>query len=484
MRTNKNIRVSKNNKNQKIRIGLAISAVILVSLFVILMQRMEGTKPEVKLDLSSPAIGLSHELSGSVIDNNSGIRKLSISLHKDKKKSILLEKNYERSLFWGKSEAYHAPFRVTIAPEKLGLSDGEAQLRIVVRDYSWRGWLSGNRTYIEKGVTIDTRPPMIEILTDAHNVSRGGSGLVIYRLSESCPHNGVKIGDNFFPGHASPGYPADVRLVFFALAHDQKPSSGIFVQASDPAGNVSKRGFRHYIKKKKFRHDVINISDGFLNSKMPEFSMMVAGSENLSPVDTFLKVNQDVRRQNSTEIIRVTGKTESKKLWEGRFLRLPKSAPKAQFAERRTYRYKGRDIDKQVHMGVDLASIRQSPVPAANSGKVAFTGSLGIYGNTVIIDHGLGVFSLYAHLSSISRQEGQAVTRGDIVGRTGSSGMAGGDHLHFSMLVHNTFVNPIEWWDDTWIKNNISGKLEKEYRKKYDLSSVGSPQKKWSQSAE
>lgn len=190
--------------------------------------------------------------------------------------------------------------------------------------------------------------------------------------------------------------------------------------------------------------------------------MMVPDSEGLSAVDTFLKVNRDVRRENYEQIIRVTGSPANKKLWEGRFLRLPKSAPRAQFAERRTYRYKGKDIDKQVHMGIDLASIRQSPVPAANSGKIVFAGSLGIYGNTTIIDHGLGLFSLYAHLSSFARDQGEAVTQGDIIGRTGSSGMAGGDHLHFSMLVHNTFVNPIEWWDAEWIKNNISGKLELE----------------------
>jgi murein DD-endopeptidase MepM/ murein hydrolase activator NlpD len=193
--------------------------------------------------------------------------------------------------------------------------------------------------------------------------------------------------------------------------------------------------------------------------------MMVPGSAGLSSIDTFLKVNRDVRRQNSADIIRVTGKTENRKLWEGRFLRLAKAATRAQFAERRTYKYKGRNIDKQVHMGIDLASLKHSPVPAANSGRIAFVGSMGIYGNTVIIDHGLGLFSLYAHLSSISSNEGQTVRRGDIIGRTGSSGMAGGDHLHFGMLVHNTFVNPVEWWDETWIENNISGKLESELPK-------------------
>ncbi len=452
----------KAKKNLKLWVGLAIVAAILLPLLVMLGQRLEGSKPNVQLAPSTLAVGVSHELSGTVSDDNSGIRKIWIGLYKDGKEAVLFEKVYAGSVLWGQSETRQADFKVTISPEKLGLTDGDALLRIVARDYSWRGWFNGNRTYIEKSVSIDTRPPQIEILTGAHNVSLGGSGLVIYRLSENCPHNGVKVGDNFFPGHMADGYPDDVRLAFFALAHDQKPGSGIFVQASDSAGNLSKRGFRHYIKKKRYRRDIINISDGFLNSKTPEFSMMVPDSEGLSAVDTFLKVNRDVRRENYEQIIRVTGSPANKKLWEGRFLRLPKSAPRAQFAERRTYRYKGKDIDKQVHMGIDLASIRQSPVPAANSGKIVFAGSLGIYGNTTIIDHGLGLFSLYAHLSSFARDQGEAVTQGDIIGRTGSSGMAGGDHLHFSMLVHNTFVNPIEWWDAEWIKNNISGKLELE----------------------
>jgi murein DD-endopeptidase MepM/ murein hydrolase activator NlpD len=452
----------KGKKNIKLWVGLVIAAVILVPLLVMLSQRMEGTEPSVQLDPSSLAIGVTHELSGTVRDDNSGMRKLWIGLYKDGKESVLYEKLYDGSVFWGRSDSRQATFSVSIAPEKLGLTDGEALLRIVARDYSWRGWLNGNRTYIEKPVTIDTRPPQISILTGAHNISQGGSALVIYRLSENCPHNGVKVGENFFPGHAAEGYPADVRLAFFALRHDQRASSRVFVQASDAAGNLTRRGFRHYIKKKRFQHDVINISDGFLNSKIPEFSMMVTGSDGISPVDTFLKVNGEVRQRNFAEIVRVTGTTANKKLWDGRFSRLPKSAPRAQFAERRTYRYKGKDIDKQVHLGMDLASIRQSPVPAANHGRIVFAGPLGIYGDTIIIDHGLGLFSLYAHLSSMSREEEQEVSKGDIIGRTGSSGMAGGDHLHFSMLVHNTFVNPIEWWDENWIANNISGKLELE----------------------
>ena len=111
-------------------------------------------------------------------------------------------------------------------------------------------------------------------------------------------------------------------------------------------------------------------------------------------------------------------------------------------------------------MGVDLASVAGSPVPAANRGRVVFAGRIGIYGRTVIIDHGMGLFSLYSHLSHISVDEDQMVGTGEAIGNSGMTGLAGGDHLHYGMLVNNTFVNPVEWWDKKWINNNVLSKLE------------------------
>jgi len=111
-------------------------------------------------------------------------------------------------------------------------------------------------------------------------------------------------------------------------------------------------------------------------------------------------------------------------------------------------------------LGIDLASIAHSPIPASNRGKVVFAGDLGIYGKTVIIDHGFGLFSTYSHMSVLNVENGQMVSKKEIIGRTGSTGLAGGDHLHFGMLVHSTFVNPIEWWDEAWIKNNILEKID------------------------
>jgi murein DD-endopeptidase MepM/ murein hydrolase activator NlpD len=147
-------------------------------------------------------------------------------------------------------------------------------------------------------------------------------------------------------------------------------------------------------------------------------------------------------------------------LWQGTFLRMPKAAPLGGFAQLRTYVYQGKEVDRQTHLGFDLASLAHAAVPAANRGKVVFAGDFGIYGQCIMIDHGLGLQTVYGHLSRIGVKPGDSVEKGEIIGDTGATGMAGGDHLHFEMNISGQAVNPIEWWDAHWMKNNITGKLE------------------------
>jgi murein DD-endopeptidase MepM/ murein hydrolase activator NlpD len=138
---------------------------------------------------------------------------------------------------------------------------------------------------------------------------------------------------------------------------------------------------------------------------------------------------------------------------------MPQSQVMAGFAEQRTYLYQGREVDRQTHLGIDLARVRQAPIPAANNGVVVLARFLGIYGDTVVIDHGYGLMTIYGHLSSIAVTEGQKVERGEIVGRTGVTGLAGGDHLHYGVMLAGFPVDPIEWSDGNWIRNRIARKL-------------------------
>ena len=176
-------------------------------------------------------------------------------------------------------------------------------------------------------------------------------------------------------------------------------------------------------------------------------------------IAAFLAINGELRRANAAAIAALAKKTSASKLWNGPFAQLGNSKVEAAFADHRTYVYKGKEVDQQVHLGFDLAVTSRVPIVAANAGTVLNASWLGIYGNCVIVDHGMGVQSLYGHLSSFDVKVGDTVTKGQIVGRSGMTGLAGGDHLHFTMLVNGQMVNPVEWWDPHWIEDRVQRKL-------------------------
>lgn len=453
-------------KDKKKNLKLWLAAIVFFAAILpaawLLIVRLEGEPPSVALDLGSLSIRDAQTFTVSASDDRSGLRKLWVGLLKDGRETVLLDREFPAGNVISGGKIHDASVSIKIEPKKLDITDGKAVLRIMARDYSWRRWLHGNKTYLEKDVTIDTVPPDVDILTRVHNISPGGSGLVIYRVSEPCPKSGVHVGDDFYPGY--PGYfnDANVLMAFFALNHDQGPGVEFYVTAADAAGNSTKAGFPHYVRRKSFKKDVIRISDGFLNWKMSEFDVEIHSDSKTPLIDKFLTVNRDLRESNYTTITKIAETSGNTLYWEGAFLRLPGSEQKAGFADRRDYRYNDRQIDRQFHLGIDLAAVSLAPVPAANTGKVIYAGSIGIYGKTVIIDHGFGLLSMYSHLNSFDVKKDQPVSKGDIIGRTGSTGLAGGDHLHFSMLIHKTFVNPVEWWDAAWIKNNISSKIDAE----------------------
>ena len=434
--------------------------IIVVPAAWFLFVRLEGSKPQIEIDLLSPYLGRSQEISVTVSDANSGLRQLWVALPKDGKEVVLHEEAFPSAGLLKGGTARDAAVKIPVAPADLGFSDGEAMLRMVVRDYSWRDWWKGNKAYAEKSVVIDTRAPNIEVFSTAHNINQGGAGLAVFRTSESCSESGVQVGNRFYPGHSGYFKDPNIYLAFFALGYDQARDTTIHLTAVDLAGNQGKGELNYHIRRKKFRKDRINISDSFLKKILPNFDSEIPRDSSMTPVETFLSINRGLRKANYQKIVDVCRNTDSKLHWDGAFLRLPNSANRARYADHRTYYYEKKEIDQQFHLGIDLASLANSPVPSGNSGNIVFAETLGIYGGTVIIDHGFGLFSMYSHLSFIAVKAGDQVAKGDILGRTGSTGLAGGDHLHFSILIHDTFVNPVEWWDQKWIQNNVLSKIE------------------------
>ena len=440
---------------------LVIALLPLLFLGGVLVKRLEGNAPAVAHDLEAPFVGEPREIVLDITESGRGLQSVQVVLSQDGRETILEEARFEGSMLWGGSDVMSHRLPVTLDARALALEDGDARMRIEVRDYSWRNWWHGNQTVEEVPLVVDTRAPQIEVLSRLHYVNQGGSGAVVYRLSETCPSHGIRVGERFFPGFPAGGPDPKLMTAFFAVAYDQGAETPVLVSGTDFAGNETRMGFHCRIRSKTFRKDVLKISEAFVrNSMIPLLAAQGGGQgEGGDLKAVFLAVNREMRQANYETLTGLGRLSVDEKLWEGAFLRLPKSATRAQFADHRTYRYKGAVIDRQVHLGVDLASIRQSPVPASNSGRVVFADNVGIYGNTVVVDHGLGLFSLYSHLSSIAVASGTRVTKGDVLGNTGITGLAVGDHLHFGMMVHDTFVNPVEWWDPHWIDDNILNKL-------------------------
>jgi len=434
---------------------------ILLPALITLVIRMEGEQPRIEFDLTSKFLGLDKELEIVVEDHKSGLKRFWVAILQDGKETTLLEKHFPATGILKKGTVNSESVRFKIEPKKKDLKDGQAMLRLMAVDYSWKSWGKGNRAYSEKEIIIDTKAPIIRILTRSHNISPGGSNVVAYTLSEPCDSSGVKVADTFYAGYPGLNGHNETWAAFFALNNQQHSGTEIALQATDRAGNQTKTTFPHYIKSKRFKKDTIRISDNFILGKLPEFEETLTGSNLESPLEKFLFINKELRVQNKAVLGKLMQHSDPIMHWKGTFLRLPKSATRSGFGDRRTYRYKGKTIDQQTHLGIDLASLAMSPVPAANSGKVVYAETLGIYGRLVVIDHGYGLFSMYAHLSNVNVHVGQKVTKGDIIGNTGTSGLAGGDHLHYSILMSGTFVDPLEWWDASWIRNNITSKFER-----------------------
>jgi murein DD-endopeptidase MepM/ murein hydrolase activator NlpD len=213
---------------------------------------------------------------------------------------------------------------------------------------------------------------------------------------------------------------------------------------------------------KKFRKSRIEIDDRFLAKVVPAILQNTPDFQVQDPADllgSFLRINRDMRRENNATIAGLASHSSQQILWQGPFEQLVNTAVEAGFADQRTYLHRGNEIDQQVHLGFDLASLSNAPIHAANRGRVVYAGWLGIYGNCVILDHGMRVQSLYAHLSSIAVNVGDSVDMGQELGRSGATGMAGGDHLHFTMLVNGNPVTPIDWWSSKWVEDRIIRKL-------------------------
>ena len=418
----------------------------------------EGDPPTIAIEAPVSHLGTSGTISIAVEDDESGLRQIRVTLSQGTVEKELFSESYPRLGYTGLIGVAEKQAHIDVEPAQQGFVDGPATLTVTGADYSSRGFFRGNTVTVARELIIDTTAPKINILYSDRYVSPGGSGLIVYRVDDGAATSGVIINDVFHPGFPADDGGSDTSVALFALPYDAIDITGAQVVAKDPAGNQSSLPFSTTVKAVSFKEDRITIDDQFLETKIPEFQNHYPEMTG-SLLEQYLFINTDIRNRNNTTISELCANPQTKRLWRGHFSRMPGSS-RAGFADHRTYYYNGQAIDQQVHLGIDIASTRQAEIRAAATGVVVHADYLGIYGNMVLLDHGQGLFSLYSHLSQINVSVGDTAEAGAAIGRTGTSGMAGGDHLHFSMLVNGIFVTPVEWWDQHWIDVNIEGPLQ------------------------
>lgn len=440
---------------------LMIPAILVTLAYLAVSAFRAGPSPEISIKAELPGIGRRTPLRVHVAEPRRGLAGVRVEFIQGDRVETLETRSYTPRAawrLWGPRQESEE-LALEIGSETLrGIKEGPAKIRVVADRAG--AWLRSPAPAVaELELPVKLRPPALQVLSAFTYVMQGGSEAVVYQVGPSSVQDGVEAGPWWFPGYPLPGG-AGRKFVLFGAPYDVDDSARIRLVARDDVGNESRAAFIDRFTPRPPRRDRIEVSDEFLSRVVPAILAQAPElTDRGSLLDNYLAINGELRKIDNALLAELAARTAPEFLWREPFQQMHNAQVTANFADRRTYYYHGREVDRQDHLGFDLAAVRQAPIQAANAGRVLFARYLGIYGNAVVVDHGFGLMSLYGHLSSIAVQDGQIVTRGELLGRSGDTGLAGGDHLHFTMLLRGLPVDPREWWDGHWIHDRLALKL-------------------------
>jgi murein DD-endopeptidase MepM/ murein hydrolase activator NlpD len=334
------------------------------------------------------------------------------------------------------------------------LKDGKAKLIVEATSND----VMHRSAQIERDVTVVTQPPTVSVDSEQHYIYIGMAELATFDVSGAYTGAGVRVRDQSFRAWPMPGgKPGLFSLFAFAWNMPQTTIPAVF--ASNGAGNDVTIPITVVFPKKEQPHYTVHdlqVSDQFMQKVVGELDPNGSGDM----VTRFVRINNEMRKSNNKTLSDLRFKTADHFLFSEPFQRQPHSQAEATFADLRNYIYQGKKIDQQVHLGYDLAVTQHVGVQAANDGRVVWAAPLGIYGNCIVVDHGYGLQTIYGHMSHFDVHEGDVVKRGQVMGQSGMTGMAGGDHIHFAMQLDGVQIDPKEWWDPHWIQDHIARRVE------------------------
>ena len=419
---------------------------------VVLLLALSVT-PVVQLQPQVTALGVATPLTLQVSDRH-GIREAVVSVEQNGIRYSAWEtKQPARRIFWQRGVPDSVWNLVAGTKNMPQLKDGKAQLIVEVVSNDFRG----KTVRLERDVMVVTQPPVLTVDSDQHYLYLGMADLVTFNVAGYWTEAGVRVGDETFRSWPMPEGKTGL-FSLFAFAWNMPAGTVPLVYATNPAGNEVTAAMAFQFPKKeqpKYRVRDLQIDDRFVQKVIGELDPNGSGD----PIARFVKINSEMRRANNKTLSDLRFKTEGRFLWSQPFLQQHNSKVESNFADERNYIYQGKKIDQQVHLGYDLSITQHVGVEASNDGRVVYAAPLGIYGNCIVLDHGYGLQTIYGHLSEIAVHEGDMVKRGQIMGKSGQTGMAGGDHIHFSMQLEGVQIDPKEWWDGHWIKDHVAKRV-------------------------
>lgn len=157
------------------------------------------------------------------------------------------------------------------------------------------------------------------------------------------------------------------------------------------------------------------------------------------PTSKVYLLKPEIQSNEDERLLLIYSQVTPTRFWDGPFTRPVNGALSSPFGSWRTYN----DGSTRRHTGYDLRASEGTPILASANGRVVFARALDIHGNSIIVDHGLGVFTEYSHLSEIYVVPGQFIMQGDVLGMSGNTGRSTGPHVHWEIAINGVWVNPL-----------------------------------------
>jgi murein DD-endopeptidase MepM/ murein hydrolase activator NlpD len=437
--------------NSSFGVLFVLTALVAAGLYVYFSATFEREAPSIELQSSNGYWNLKKPLKLTISDA-SGVQSYKIVLH---------TQDGEKTLQYEKLLAPQKKLNLEIAPPRgaYTMKDKEIKLIVQAKDTSKWNFLKGNLAQQDYTLKIDKKRPRVSIVGNSYKISRGGSALVVFKVDDENLRDIYILSNHNKHFKAEPFYKEGYYIALLAWPVKDSGFKATVV-VTDAAGNVAKAYVPLYLKNKEYRLSKITISDKFLNGKITELADLFEETQGIaSKLEQFKIINEDVRAQNEKLIHKITSKVPTDMISDFKMKKLyplKNAQVVAYFGDHRKYYYKGRLISEAYHLGLDMASHAMAPIVTQNDGEVVFADYNGLYGNNLILSHGLGLYTLYGHCSGIDVNVGEDVPPNTKIASTGKTGYAMGDHLHFGVLVQGIEVRPQEWMDKQWIKLNIS----------------------------